>query len=313
MMFENFLIEKYRPKTLDEIVLTEDIKEQIRKFQSNGEIPNLLFCSRAGSGKTSLAKIIVNEILQSSYLYINASDENGIDTVRSKVKAFAQTKSLNGNIKVIILDEADGLTSQGQRALRGAMEEYADNVRFILTANFKNNIIEAILSRTQLFEIIPPYEAYVARAVHVLKSEKVKVTAEEKKKLLALIDNCYPDLRSLINNLDKFIKEVDDSKQLLINSDIIENSIAEELFQKLLNKENVFEMRSFIIENEVNFGNDYHSLLRDLFEAVFNSQIDYDKKRSALIIIEDAKMKHNLVMDKEINAYACVLNLSKLF
>ena len=127
-MFENLWVEKYRPSTLDEVVLSDHNRAVFKQFSDNKEIPNLLFVGNAGIGKTSLAKVICKSMLKAQYLYINASDENGIDTIRTKVTGFAQTKSFDGTIKCIILDEVDGLTLDAQRALRNTMEEYAQLV-----------------------------------------------------------------------------------------------------------------------------------------------------------------------------------------
>ena len=140
-MFDSLWVEKYRPKTLGDIILSDDNLSIIEKYQTENEIPNLLFAGCQGVGKTTLAKILVNDVLECQYLYINASDENGIDTIRSKVTQFAQTRSLDGKIKVIILDECDGLSQDAQRALRNTMEEYAEITRFILTANYSHRII----------------------------------------------------------------------------------------------------------------------------------------------------------------------------
>ena len=153
MTISDIWCEKYRPSTLNEIVLDKNTKTYFNKVQEENNIPNVLFVGKPGIGKTSLAKIIVNSILKCQYLYINASDENGIDTIRTKVLNFAQTQSLFGNIKVIILDECDGLSIDAQKALRNSIEEYHDLTRFILTANYKHKIIPALQSRCQVFDI----------------------------------------------------------------------------------------------------------------------------------------------------------------
>lgn len=305
----NLLIEKYRPKTLDEIVLNEDVKEKIIKFKINDEIPHLLFCSKAGTGKTSLAKIIVNDILKTSYLYINASDENGIETIRSKVKSFSQVKSIDGKIKVIILDEFDGMSKIAQRALRNMMEEYSSNVRFILTANYKNNIIDEILSRTQYISLNSSLKEYFKRINFIMKNENINIEKDQLNDYVSLLKRCYPDFRRAIGFIDQCTKIVDDDKVFFINLNNSNFTIASEVFNKLKDKSNLFELRKFIIDNEINFANDYHVLLRDLFEVIYESDMEFEKKRKALILIEDYKMKHNIVLDKEINAYACVLCL----
>jgi len=185
--FQNLWVERYRPHTLDELVCTSFTKESLLSFKDKEEIPNLLFTGAAGIGKTSVAKIIVNDILNCQYLYINASDENGIDTIRHKVINFAQTMSIDGKIKVIILDECDGLSIDAQRALRNTMEEFAGITRFILTANYKYKIIPALQSRCQSFDLTPPVDLAVKRCASILKKEGISVPDSEKVKLVEFI------------------------------------------------------------------------------------------------------------------------------
>ena len=143
--FKGIWCERYRPTKLDDLILDEGSLRVVSQFKD--EIPNLLFIGSPGTGKTTLARIIVNDILGCNFLYINASDESGIDTIRHNITNFAQTKSFDGKVKVVVLDEADGLTSQAQAALRNTMETYAKYCRFILTANYKHKIIPALQSR----------------------------------------------------------------------------------------------------------------------------------------------------------------------
>ena len=201
--FSNIWVEKYRPKKLDDFVISEENKSIITSFIQKNEIPNLLFTGTPGIGKTSLAKILVNDILKCQYLYINASDENGIDTIRTKVTNFAQTKSIDGKIKVIILDETDGLSLDGQRALRNTMEEYSKITRFILTANYKHKIITALQSRCQSIDLVPPLTLVAKRCLFILKAEKIDIVESDKIKVAQLVKSFYPDLRKCINELQK--------------------------------------------------------------------------------------------------------------
>ncbi len=190
--FDKIWVEKYRPAKLDDIILDERTLNIVKEFKN--EIPNLLFVGNPGTGKTTLARVIVNDILGCNYLYINASDESGIDTIRHNITNFAQTKSFDGGVKVVILDEADGLTPQAQAALRNTMETFAKYCRFILTANYKHKIIPALQSRCQALDIKPVIELAVKRCYYILKNEKVKISDEQKKKLRTAGQEILPGL-----------------------------------------------------------------------------------------------------------------------
>jgi len=308
MMFNNLWVEKYRPPTFEDIVLTPQVRAFCDKLKRDDEIPHILFCSAPGSGKTTLAKAIVNE-LDLSHRYINASDERGIDTIREKVVAYAQTKSFDGRMKVIILDETDGLTGEAQRALRNVMEEYSSNVRFILTANYKNRITKPILSRVQYFEIVPPLDGCTKRIVHILKKENVTIANGQKEKLRNLINNCYPDLRLTINT----IQQNTVNGLLTINENVSHTIFAGKIIQMIEDNESTNEIRKFIIESEVDFGNNYHNVLKGMYEYVFSTVEDENKKRDAMLTIGKHMFSHQQVMDFEINCFCCIIELLKIF
>ena len=192
--------EKYRPQTLEEIILPENIKATIKGYGQDEKIPHLMFVGKPGLGKTSLAKIIVKDVLKCQYLYINASDENGIDAIRTKVVAFSQTKSIDGRIKVIILDECDGLTQDAQKALRNVMEEFHKVTSFILTANFGHKIISALTSRCQKFDIQISKLDFSDHLANILNKENIKYTVQQ---IESITEQYYPDLRIAINELQK--------------------------------------------------------------------------------------------------------------
>jgi replication factor C small subunit len=308
-MFSDIWVEKYRPQTLEDIILTKEVRDYFQDVKKNQILPNhVLFCGFPGTGKTSLAKIIANDILGVSYLYINASDERGIDVIRQKVLNFAQTKSIDGRVKLIVLDECDGLTSDAQRALRNTMEEYADNARFILTANSISRIISPLKSRVVYFDLVPPLDDVLVRCVEILKKENIKINGE-KDKLLAMIKGCYPDLRKAINTISKHIKD----GVLHIEEQINNDNFVQKVFSKLSDsKATDNDVRKFIIENETEFNNDYNILLKSLFDVLFNSSLEDMKKREAMLIIGEGLYRHSFVMDFEINCYCTILKLRKL-
>lgn len=305
-IFNQLWVEKYRPAHLNDLVLAPEIKEYFQNAIKEGTIPHLLFCGPAGTGKTTLAKILVNE-LDSIYRYINASDERTLESVREKILPFAQTKSIDGKLKIIILDELDGFLPDSQRALRNIMEEYSDNLRFIMTANFKNRIILPLKSRTISFELMPPLKEVTSRIVNIIKNENIIINDDQKPLLKDLISTNYPDIRKIIGLLQKYTTK----NVLNIKKETSKNLFAREIL-KLIKKEDINTIRNFIIQNEIDFNSDYLILLKGLFEEIYNSDIPQDKKTQALVLIGDAMYKHQFVMDFEINAFCCVIQLQKI-
>ena len=188
-------VEKYRPSNLDTYIGNEHLKSKVEVYLESGDLPHLLLYGRAGTGKTTLAKLLVNNI-ECDYLYINASDENSVEVVREKVKNFASTMGFK-DYKVIILDECDYITPNAQAALRNLMETFSKHCRFILTCNFVERIIDPIQSRCQTFQVIPPNKNDVAKHLHnILTDEGVSYDRED---LAILVNSAYPDISRGIN------------------------------------------------------------------------------------------------------------------
>ena len=300
-MFENLWFEKYRPKNLDDMVLSEANRNAFVAYGKQGEIQHCLFAGPPGIGKTSLAKIISKDILKCQYLYINASDENGIDTIRTKVVNFAQTRSLDGKIKIIILDEVDGLTPDAQRALRNTMEEYGKTTRFVLTANYLHRVIDALKSRCSKYDLRPSVEQYLFHLKFIVFRESITI---EDNALQKIAKQHYPDFRVAINELQKLkdggLQSIDNTSSKEVTTKIIKLILAKE----------PIELRKFIIENESKFYNDYPQLLKDMFNVVAEADFkNKDVQRQWLICIAEHLYRSSFVLDQEINCSACFLQL----
>jgi len=457
MDFNQLWCEKHRPKTLESLCISDETREILEVFKKNHDIPHLLFTSTPGSGKTSVAKIIVNDILKCDYLYINASDENGIDTIRHKIIGYAQTKSFDGGIKVVILDEClhedtlisvlrngteqqirikdvdecndlvktfnfsknriewrpfykidkniqdvyevefengeivcctaehkwyvsspesnipirkklidiinegideivtvnefnvintlkikkinkldkkahvydlsvdethnffvgkkqvltsncDGVTVEGMRALRNVMEEYADNTRFILTANYKHKIIPAIQSRCQTLSFSHNISDVAKHCVKILNKEGIIIPKDQFVSFQSLIKSNFPDFRKILNELQKYSL----SGTLNIRNSSLPDEFIREIYTKIL-KEDSIEFREFVIKNESVFQSDYHSLLKALLNLIYNETIDSMKKKESIMVLGHHMDRHSSVMDIEINAFVAMVALSKIF
>ena len=305
MDINNLWIEKYRPATLEDIVLSSEDRKFFEALRTKQEIPHLLYAGTAGVGKTSLCHILIKDVLKCDYLYINASDENGIDTIRGKIIGFAQTKSFDGKIKVILLDEADSITMEGMRALRNVMEEYSSTCRFQLTCNYLHRIILPIQSRCQIINLIPPIEGVVQRVSEILKKENVIVPPNQKPLLLEHIRKNLPDLRRVINDMQKF--SVTGTLNIR-NEDC--SGLAKEIVEKIVSKQDMMKLRKQVIESEKLFSSDYRHLMKLVFEELFNSDLNYELKRDLLLCIADGMKSDSFVVDKEINFFSTILSLA---
>ena len=304
--YNNLWVEKYRPKTLSDIILQEDIRDHFKKIDS--DVPNILFYGSPGTGKSTMAKIIVSDMLKCQYLYINASDENGIDTIRNKVIRFAQTRSIDEKKKIVILEEADGLTGESLRILRNVMEEYVDTTRFVLTANYINKIIEPIRSRCVMFRLQPTFKECVDRCLTILKTEGIKFDESFKKeRFISFLNDRFPDFRRILNDLQKF--SVSGTLKIPENNDV--DDFISIIVDNIINKtKSSLQIRKFVIENDKSFNNDYQDLLSKMFNHIFSSNnIEEVIKKKLLVDIGEYMYRDNFVLDHEINFFCCILAL----
>jgi replication factor C small subunit len=290
-MKENTLfVEHYRPTKLDNYVGNENIKKVIKQYLDQDDIQNLCFYGPAGTGKTTLAKLIVKN-LDCDYLYINASDERGIDTIRDKVTGFASTASFK-SLKVVILDEADFLTINAQASLRNVIETFSRSTRFILTCNYIERIIDPLQSRCQTLKIIPPSKVEVAKHLAwILGEENISFVVDDIKNI---VNQFYPDLRKMLNTIQLSIIDAKLSidKSVLVSNNYM-NSLLKELTKK---KPNWRELRKIIINSGVN---DFEELYRFLFDNV--SEYASGREGSISIILNEHLYQANFRIDKEIN------------
>jgi replication factor C small subunit len=301
-------ISKYRPMDFDTIVISKETRNILTKWKNDGEFPNLLLCSRPGMGKTSLAHIIAKEF-ECDKMYINASDEGNVDTIRNKVKDFAMTASFNGKMKIVILDEADGFSNiQSQKILRALMEEVADTCRFIITANYRHKIIEPIISRCVELDMTPPKKDIIMRCLAILKSEGVAAPKDQLHKLRELVEAFYPDVRSVIKTLQNCVTE---NNVLSIGEFKAKDIFVSNLIDYIMNN-NAVSTRKFIIENENEFNGDYNILLMSLYRFMINSEeIDYSLRAEWTIIIAEYLYRMTSAIDAEICMAACIAEMIK--
>ena len=291
-------VERYRPQDLSTYVGNEHLKSKVERFLDDGNIPHLLLYGRAGGGKTTLAKIIVNNT-ECDYLYINASDERNIDLVRDKLKTFASSVGFKP-MKVVILDEADYLNvNSAQPALRNLMETFSAHCRFILTCNYVEKIIDPIQSRCQTYKIVPPSKKEVAvHAKTILEKENISFDLDD---LALVVTAGYPDLRKVINELQRMSI---DGKLSIDKDGMIHNEFKLQFLDAIRNGESLATIRKMVADS--NF-TEYTELYRLLYDEV--ESFGVEKMPEIIADISKGSYQDVLVVDKEINFIATVSNI----
>jgi len=300
---EFLFVEKYRPKTVSDCILPDGLKKTFQDIVTGGELPNMMFTGSAGVGKTTVARALCNE-LDLDYMLINGSEDGNIDTLRGKIKQFASTVSLQGGQKVVILDEADYLNPQStQPALRGFIEEFSSNCRFILTCNFKNRIIDPLHSRCSIYEFnlgnkAKMAEQFMARLQFILDSESI---IYDNAVLAELIMKYIPDWRRVINECQRYGMSDHIDTGILVTLD--ETSVAG-LFKDLKTK-NFKSMRKWVTNNM-----DVES--SKLFRMIYDNMLTYVEPSSVpqvVLILADYSYKDSFVADHELNVVACLTEI----
>ena len=303
---EFLYVEKYRPTIIDDTILPKGVKKTFKEFVSNNEIPNLMLCGSQGTGKTTVAKALCNE-LGADFIVINGSDEGRlIDTLRTKIKNFASTVSLAGGPKVVILDEADYISADSvQPALRNFIEEFSSNCRFIFTCNYKNRIIAPLHSRCTVIDFsIPKNEKQklamggLDRLKSICDNEGIKY---DEKVLVELILKFFPDFRRCINEVQRY------GASGVIDSGLLATLSEEKLTPliDMIEKKNWTAMRKWVAQNS---DNDFNGLYRKVFDAL-EQRLEPSSIPAAVLFIADYQYKAAFAMDSEINFTACLTEI----
>ena len=294
----NLWVEKYRPQTLEGYVGNEVIKNKVSDYLNQGSIQNLLLYGVAGTGKTTLAKLITNN-LNCDLLYINASDERGIDTIREKIIPFASSLGF-GDVKIVILDEADYITPQAQATLRNTMESFSGNTRFILTCNYLERIISPLQSRCQTLEIKPPSKQDVAwRCVDICKDEKVDI---DNMALKTIVNTYYPDIRKIINTIQGSVV----NHVVKLDESSLKDDLNEQIIQALSNKAKLSDIRQILADSG---SREFDNLFKTLYD---NLDKFTTKTGPAILIIAKYQYEYTFVLEKEICVAAMLNELNYL-
>ena len=298
-------VEQYRPKTVDDCILPQSLKDTFKEFVEHGNVPNVILSGGPGVGKTTIAKAVLDEI-GATYMMINGSEESGIDVLRTKIKNFASTVSLEGGRKYLILDEADYLNPKStQPALRGFMEEFHKNCGFILTCNYKNRLIEPLHSRCSVIDFtIPKSEKpslaseFMKRMIFILQNEKVEY---DKKVLVEVIQRHFPDWRRILNELQRYSVSGRIDAGILV--DMAEINIKE--LMKFMKEKEFTNVRKWVVNN---LDMDSVRLYRSIYDSLYTF-LDHSTIPHVVIVLAEYQHKSAFSADQEINLLACLTEI----
>jgi DNA polymerase III delta prime subunit len=303
---EQFLwVEEYRPRDIESCVLPKSLKTSLQSFVDKETLPNLILSGGPGVGKTTAARAMLEQI-GATYMFINGSEESGIDVLRTKIKNFASTVSLEGGKKYLILDEADYLNPQStQPALRGFIEEFHKNCGFILTCNYKNRIIPALQSRCSVIDFVIPNaekaklaQQFFNRVIEILNKNEIKFT---EKVVAELINSHFPDWRKVLNNLQRYSISGEIDAGILVN--LGDKNIKD--LMTMMKKKEFTNVRKWVVDN---LDNDYDKLFRAVYDNLYE-YMDSNSIPHVVIILGEYQYKSAFVADQEINMMACLTEI----
>jgi len=299
-MLEKIWVEKYRPKKIKAVVGNEQLKKTFEKYIEKDEIPNLMLYGPPGTGKTTISKILI-KTLNCEYLYINGSDENGIDVIRNKIGTFVSSVTFDKKFKIVFIDESDYISLNAQSVLRNLIESSSDTARFIFTCNYPEKLMEPLRSRFQMFEVKPPdIEMLEERAKLILGKEEIQFNDKDVK---TIVKNSYPDIRKLIQSLQQ--NSLDGKLELGVGG-IVSDTYKSELIDMLKKKSSFENIRQLLVNvNAIEF--------TTLYKLLFESVDEYAKKNKVQILLDISEhmYRDSFCVDKEINLSACILKILK--